>query len=123
MKLFRFCADNGSKPALSVYGHLLHFRGEGVENRIQGGIYLQRAAEKGDTKAQYHMGRIYEEGFESYFLANEQKAFNYYRLAAEQGHVLAIRRLVTAYEEGELGQVVDSEKAKEWEIKLPEISG
>jgi hypothetical protein len=36
MKLFRFCADNGHKKALSVYGHLLHFKGDGVQNRIQG---------------------------------------------------------------------------------------
>lgn len=119
MKLFRFCADNGHKPALSVYGHLLHFRGEGVQNRIQGGIYLERAAEKGDEKAQYQMGRIYEEGFEHYFSVNYAKSLVFYRKAAEQGHQLAVKKLVDVYSKGELGQNPDEKQSVFWSSKLP----
>lgn len=117
MKLFRYAADNGSGRALSVYGHLLHFRGEGVQNRIQGGIYLQRAAELGDMKAQYQMGRIFEQGFEHYFAVNEGKALDFYRLAAEQGHALAINRLVDAYEQGGLGLEPDAGMSQHWRAK------
>ncbi|MFY0677408.1 MAG: sel1 repeat family protein [Neptuniibacter sp.] len=121
MKLFRFAADNGHQKALSVYGHLLHFRGDGPENRIQGGIYLQQAAEKGDYKAQYQMGRIYEEGFEHYFQMDQVKALNFYTRAAEHGHQLAIKRLVDIFSEGELGQPVNEEEAQKWQNKLPVI--
>ena len=121
MKLFRFAADNGSGKALSVYGHLLHFRGEGVQNRIQGGIYLQQAAEKGDAKAQYQMGHIYEQGFEHYFQPNAVKALNFYRQAAAQKHQLAVKRMVDVYVHGELGQAIDPEKASLWQQKLPQV--
>ncbi|PIE25270.1 MAG: hypothetical protein CSA60_01005 [Neptuniibacter caesariensis] len=114
MKLFRFAADNGHKTALSVYGHLLHFRGDGVQNRIQGGIYLQQAAEKGDAKAQYQMGKIFEEGFEHYFQPDSNKAFSFYCQAAEQGHPLAIKRLISVYQHGELGQEVNPARAEHW---------
>lgn len=114
MKLFRFCADNDSVRALSVYGHLLHFRGEGVENRIQGGIYLQRAAEKGEAKAQYQMGKIFETGFEHYFQPDSAKAVAFYQQAAEQGHQLAVKRLVEVYTHGELDQTVDFDMSQYW---------
>lgn len=93
MKLFRYAADHQSRRALSVYGHLLHFRGEGVSNRIQGAIYLQQAADLGDMKAQYQMGRIFESGFEGYFRVDALKARHYFSLAARQGHSLALTRL------------------------------
>ncbi|WP_067982969.1 tetratricopeptide repeat protein [Neptuniibacter pectenicola] len=121
MKLFRFCADNGHKKALSVYGHLLHFKGDGVQNRIQGGIYLQQAAEKGDDKAQYQMGRIFENGYEHYFQPDEATALRFYTNAAEQGHQLAIKRLVDTYAQGELGQVADPVKADVWRAKQPAL--
>lgn len=117
MKLFRFAADNGHKKALSVYGHLLHFRGEGVQNRIQGAIYLQQAAEKGDDKAQYQMGKIYEVGFEHYFQANAEKALHFYQLAAKQDHQLAIKRMVDVYSNGELGVQSDPSEVARWQAK------
>lgn len=121
MKLFRFAADNGHMKALSIYGHLLHFRGEGVDNRIQGGIYLQRAAEKGDVKAAYQMGRIFEQGFESYFQPNQEKALAYYQQAAESEHHLALVRMVNVFAQGELGQEMNQDKEQFWQQKLAQI--
>lgn len=115
MKLFRFSADKGSRKALSVYGHLLHFRGERIEDRIQGGIYLQRAAEMGDSKAQYQMARIYEQGFEGYFMPNSDRVIENYRLAAKQQHPLAIKRLIQIYTTGELGLAADLVEAEKWQ--------
>ncbi|MBY4679026.1 tetratricopeptide repeat protein [Marinobacterium arenosum] len=121
MRLFRYAADNGSTRALSVYGHLLHFRGDGVQNRIQGGIYLQRAAEQGDMKARYQMGRIYEQGFEHYFRADPARALAFYRQAAEQGHPLALQRMVEACNKGELGLSVDEAAARQWQARQPSL--
>ncbi len=121
MKIFRFAADNGSRNALSVYGHLLHFRGEGKDNRIQGAIYLEKAAAKGDMKAQYQMGKIYEEGFEHYFQPSYKQALHFYRLAANQGHTLAIKRMRDVYHHGELDMLPDPEEAQRWADKQPAL--
>lgn len=93
MKLFRYAADHRSRRALSVYGHLLHFRGDGIQNKIQGAIYLQQAADRGDMKSQYQMGKVFEQGFEGYFQVDELKARHYYSLAARQGHPLALTKI------------------------------
>lgn len=114
MRVFRFAADNGSRRALSVYGHLLHFRGDGVQNRIQGAIYLERAAQAGDMKACYQMGKVYEAGFEHYFKPDVQKALSFFERAAQLGHPLAIRRMAEVFEHGELEQQVDAELAAKW---------
>ena len=115
MKVFRVAADNGSTRALSLYGNLLFYKGDGQQNRIQGGIYLERAATAGDSKAQYQMGRVYESGFENYFMPSPTKALAFYRLAAEQGHGLAISRLATIYQHGELSQPVDTAQYLYWQ--------
>lgn len=113
MKLFRYAADNGSVRALSVYGHLLFFRGEGMTNRIQGIIYIERAADKGDSKAAYQMGKIFEEGHQNY-ASNPDKAVKYYRKSASAGHILSIRRLVDVYSNGELEQERSGAEAAHW---------
>ncbi|WP_372597205.1 tetratricopeptide repeat protein [Amphritea sp.] len=113
MKLFRYAADYGSVRALSVYGHLLHFRGEGMNNRIQGLIYLERAADKGDSKAAYQMGKIFEEGYQNY-PADPVKAVKYYRQSAESGHILALRRMVDICSKGELEQEKSAVDAAYW---------
>ncbi|MEH6576723.1 MAG: sel1 repeat family protein, partial [Amphritea sp.] len=96
MNLFRFAADNGSTQSLSVYGHLLHFRGEGLDNRIQGAIYIERAAQQGEMKAAYQMGKIYEEGFDRFGI-DPAKALRYYTQAAEAGHLLGSVQLKSCY--------------------------
>ncbi|GGO82113.1 hypothetical protein GCM10011348_22730 [Marinobacterium nitratireducens] len=122
MKLFRFAADNDNRRALSVYGHLLHFRGDGIANRIQGALYLERAADKGDAKACYQMGRICEQGFEHRFPSDAVRALHYYRRAAELKHPLALRRLIDVYRDGELGQTPDSAEVARWEAKIEPVA-
>ncbi len=114
MKLYRLAAESGSRAALSTYGHLLHFRGEDQASRVQGGIYLERAAEQGDAKAQYQMGRIYEQGFGHYFRPDPARALAYYRMAGEQQHPLAVKRMIEVYEEGVLGAAIDPGRAECW---------
>ncbi|MBV0932736.1 SEL1-like repeat protein [Marinobacterium sp. A346] len=125
MRLYRWAAEQGNRAALSTYGHLLHFRGEDVASRIQGGIYLQRAADMGDARSQYQMGRIYEQGFEHYFRPDAVKALAYYRLAGEQQHPLAVKRMIEVYEDGALGTAIDPGRARCWRQRqqpLPEAN-
>lgn len=114
MKMLRLAADFNHRRALSLYGHLLHLHGDTSQSKIQGGIYLQRAADMGDMKAQYFIGRLFENGFELYFSIDEDKAVSYYQLAAEQGHIIAINRLIDIYENGEMQIPQDPEKADYW---------
>lgn len=123
MRLYRWAAERGSRAALATYGHLLHFRGEDLASRIQGGLYLQRAADLGDARSQYQMGRIYEQGFEHYFRPDPVKALAYYRRAGEQNHPLAVKRMIEVYEEGALGVAIDPARAECWrkrQLPLPE---
>lgn len=119
MKLFRYAAEYGSVRALSVYGHLLFFRGEGMANRVQGALYIERAADKGESKAAYQMGKIFEEGYQNYPV-NPDRAVKYYSVSAQTGHILAIRRLVDVYSNGELEQTQSGVDAAYWLNQLEE---
>lgn len=99
MKLLRLSADFNHQRGLSMYGHMLHLHGENQQSKIQGGIYLQRAADMGDMKAQYLVGRIYDQGFTAHFAPDKDKAIHYYQLAAEQDHIIAIKRLAELQEQ------------------------
>ena len=97
------------------------FGGMACKTVFKGGIYLQRAADQGDMKAQYQMGRIFEEGFEHYFQPNAEKARHYYELAAKQGHQLAVTRMVDIYANGELAVAADESQASYWRALMPEL--
>ncbi|MEH6649809.1 MAG: sel1 repeat family protein [Motiliproteus sp.] len=119
MRCFRLAADSGHQQALSVYGHLLCLRGDSSKSKIQGGIYLEQAAQLGDMKACYQVAKLYEEGFEGYFVINQDKALGYYQQAAELNHVLAVGRLADAYQAGELGLEIDTQLSQQWRQRLP----
>ena len=118
MKLFRVGAQRGSVKALSTYGFLLHFRGSDTASKEQGALYIQAAAERGDSRSQYQMAKLYEAGYPPVIFKIADKAFDKYKAAAEQGHPVAIQRMVEIYTNGELGRDVDSDLAKRWEEKL-----
>lgn len=118
MKLFRVGAQRGSVKALSTYGFLLHFRGTDAASKEQGALYIQAAAERGDAKSQYQMGKLYESGYPPVIFKLTDKAFEQYQAAAEQGHPVAIQKMVDIYSKGELGRDVDLAKASSWESKL-----
>lgn len=123
MKLFRLGAQRGSVKALSTYGFLLHFRGTDAASKEQGALYIQAAAERGDAKSQYQMGKLYESGYPPVIFKLTDKAFEHYQAAAEQGHPVAIRRMADIYSNGELGRDVDLAKASSWEAKLGQKIG
>jgi TPR repeat protein len=72
---------------------------------------IQSAAQRGVPEAQYWLAWQYEEGP---LLPNDARlAVQWYRSAGENDHRLALDRLATAYQRGELGLPVDSQKATE----------
>ena len=123
MKLFRVGAQRGSVKALSTYGFLLHFRGSDAASKEQGALYIQAAAERGDSRSQYQMAKLYEAGYPPVIFKIADKAFDNYKAAAEQGHPIAIQRMVDIYTNGELGREVDLVAAQEWEAKLGQNAG
>lgn len=117
MKLFRVGAQRGSVKALSTYGFLLHYRGADAASQEQGALYIQAAAERGEAKSQYQMGKLYESGYPPVIFKMADKAFENYKAAAEQGHPIAIQRMVDIYTQGELDREIDLSAAKSWESK------
>jgi TPR repeat protein len=71
-------------------------------------------AQKGDMGAAYVLGEMYEKGNErSYFTQNYNEAAKWYRIAANQGHVLAQVDLGKLYLEGK-GVLQDAAEAEKW---------
>ncbi len=116
MRLFKASANEGHLKALSVYGHLLYFRGISPLDKGQGINYLLDAARQGDVKAQYQMGCIYEKGY-GHLQRNSEQAVRWFVRAAEQGHPLACRRMAKACTEGELGLAINPDQSEYWERK------
>jgi len=57
----------------------------------------QEAASQGDADAQYELAGYYQKGFSHLLEANPTEAFNWYKKAAEQGHVEALENLAYCY--------------------------
>lgn len=114
MRLFKRCAEAGHPDALSVYGHMLFHRSVSPQDKARGARYVLEAAQAGDVKSQYQAAQIYEHGCAQY-PRREDYAVTWYARAAQSGHFLAAERLARAYQQGELGLTVDSERSAYWQ--------
>ena len=72
---------------------------------------LKKAAEKGNKKAQYRLGRCYDKG--RGVAENNQLAFQWYMKSAQQGYADAQYQVSRCYEKGK-GVAADVKKAKAW---------
>jgi TPR repeat protein len=70
------------------------------------------AAGNGDPEAQYNMGKANEIGWLEY--STEAEALNWYTHSATRGYPLAMERLAKVYENGELKEKPNPEKAAMW---------
>ena len=70
---------------------------------------IQQAAEAGVPEAQYWLAWQYEAG--PLLTDDHAVALQWYRVAGEGDHPMALHRLADAHERGELGLPVDREKA------------
>ena len=74
-------------------------------------------AEKGDAKAQYNLGLMYEKG--RGVEKDLKEAVKWWRKAAEQGHAYAQRDVGVMYAEG-IGVLEDDKEAVKWFRKVAE---
>lgn len=125
---YRRAAEQGHVKAQRELGLLNTDRGDIVDEDIEAGTdLLTRAAECGDAEAQYRLGRMHsrseqilkyilkrrdsngEEALQEYYA----QAVQWYRRAAEQGHVKSQYQLGLMYDLG-LGVSEDGAQAVQW---------
>ena len=119
--LMHHAANLGHQRTLLVFGERLLNEGVTPRDKMLGAEYLIKAAQQGNAEAQWHAGKIYEEGLAPY-VASDPNAVTWYARSAEQGHPLASARLAKAYRNGELGLPANQEKARLWEKPVHSVS-
>lgn len=119
--LMHHAAKLGHQRTLVVFGQRLLNDGKTTRDRMLGAEYLMQAAHQGNAEAQWHAGRIYEQGLRP-FVSSDPNAVTWFARAAEQGHSLACERLAKAYRQGELGLQVSELKAQKWAANLDSVS-
>lgn len=95
-----FAADAGLQEATSLYES---------KNYVGALQAFRPLAEKGNSAAQYALGRMYSDG--QGVEANRAEAIRWYQMAAEQGHVLSQSALAGIYH---YGPIRDLAQAKRW---------
>ena len=110
----------GGDPAASFHLAMLHMFGLGGADFDQVAAFrlIEKAAEHRHAQAQTFMGLLAERGDGTMVTVNEGLALEWYTHGAKGGHCAAVRRLVRAFEEGELGVAADAGKADEWRTRL-----
>lgn len=79
-KQYRNLAHNGNADAQFELGRFLYEAGE----HRSGEYRLNKAIEQGSVDAMYYLARLNEE-----YHNNRKEAFKYYKMAADNGHILA----------------------------------
>ncbi len=113
-KWFGPLAEHGHPGAMVALGWLYRF-GKGVPRDLgTAERWFQKAADQGEARGQYQLGVLYEEEERM-----PQKAFGFYRRAAEMGLVEAMTALYLAYRYGR-GVEANQEEGKKWIVKAAE---
>ena len=110
----------GGDPASSFHLAMLHMFGLGGADfdQVAALRLIEAAAEHRYAPAQTFMGLLAERGDGTMVVTHEGLALEWYTHGARGGHCAAVRRMVRAFEEGELGVAPDAGKADEWRARL-----
>lgn len=119
---FARMANLGDRQAQSFYGHILLFRGQGLDARNEGRRLLGLAAKAGDAKAAYQLGVLSLSG-DTQHAADAQQAIDWWTLAAEAGHPAAAYRLAELYRSGAHGIAADAVRAEHFSALSNRLSG
>lgn len=111
MKHLKKAADAGHARAQALLGYLYDYS-EMDDEAVK---MYEKAAAQGSAAGEYGLGTMYAkgEGVER----DERRAFELIKSAAEKGHPAAVMKMVSVYENGELGQAPDPEKSARWRSK------
>ncbi len=109
-------AANGDIKAQVALGSLYNNGGEGVRanNWLEAFNWWNKAAEKGDAEAQFHLGEVCESG--RGVEKDAVKAFQWFSKSAEQGYANAQLKVAEAYDQGS-GTAQDKAEAAKWHAK------
>lgn len=91
MEQWSKAAHNGNVAAQTTAGFIL-LESDQWENQKEGVSWLRKAAEKGDSSAQWRLGKFLDESID--VSRNREEAISWYRKSAEQGNRDARERLV-----------------------------
>ena len=107
-------------PASTYHFGMLHLFGLGGASfdQLEAVLMIGKAAEHRYPAAQTFMGLLAERGDGLMVAVDQELALEWYTYGALGGHCAAVRRLVRAYEQAELGVVADAGKADEWRARL-----
>ena len=107
-------------PASAYHLGMLHMFGLGGASfdQLQAVRLIEAAAKSRYPPAQTFMGLLAERGEGVMVAADESLALAWYTHGARGGHCAAVRRLVRAYGEGELGVAPDAGATGEWRARL-----
>lgn len=95
LNYYKLAAKQGNEEAL-MYLAFLHEEGVGVKQSIDEALrYYKIAAANGSSSAQIELGMYFEN-----IQKDENQAFFYYQMAANQGDVLGLNFLAKAYNDG-----------------------
>ena len=110
----------GGDPASTYHLGILRLFGLGGApfDQREAVLMIEKAAEHRYPAAQTFMGLLAERGDGSMVTVDEALALQWYTHGALGGHCAAVRRLVRAYEQAELGVAADAGKADEWRARL-----
>ena len=114
MARFRSAADAGSAEAQAKLAWILD---QSEDN--EGAVSLYRkSAKQGHAAGEYGLGEMYAkgEGVEK----DVVEALGWFTRAAEKGHLPALRVLISAYEQGQLGLAPDVDQAGRWLLRAAE---
>ena len=107
-------------PAATYHLGMLHLfgLGEAAFDQLHAVLMIEKAAENRHPPAQTFMGLLAEQGDGLVVAADEKLALEWYTHGALGGHCAAVRRLVRAFEQAELGVAADAGEAGEWRARL-----
>ena len=112
-------AAAGDPASTYHFGMLRMFGlGEASFDQLEAILMIEKAAEHRYPAAQTFMGLLAERGDGLVVAADQELALEWYTHGALGGHCAAVRRLVRAYEQAELGVAADAGKADEWRARL-----
>ncbi|MFA5169979.1 MAG: tetratricopeptide repeat protein [Sulfuriferula sp.] len=109
-------AAQGYEDAVAFAHFFEHLGFEAKEDLSQRAPHLRKLAADGDAEAQYQLAMRYEHGIGEKH--DNAQTMYWLKLAANQGHIMAIKSLIHIYTLGLDGNAVDPAQTKYWQDRL-----
>ena len=116
-------SEQGNLPARYHVGILYYLGAGGITiDQVQGITFIKEAADAGYPTAQAFMGLLAENGDGMFVRRGEPYALGWYLRAADGGQCAAMKRIIAAYEKGELGLSQNPEEAEPFRERLEDCT-